>query len=559
MSQEAPPAGLQTLEEIKHWKPDAQAKALELLHERDRNEWHPFYCPTPECNGFPHVLAKNLQRECSAPRGHRWVQTKTTKTWVCKACKVGGNPIDAWLFNHARADQRPPAWNSAAWRAWLMKGGRGSGKTETGSRLTHRVTEKTSRIILVAATGPDFRDTMVEGESGILATSPPGKRPTWEPSLKKLTWPNGCIAKGYSAEEPDRLRGPQSGFIWMDEPAHYPLIDKVYDNALLGMRMGRPSHVLLTSTPLPTKWMKKVLANQKTISTTVSTYENLDNLDPAFRELIIEEFEGTTRGRQELHGELLEDVEGSLWKMSMMRRIPRVPDGDTVLADGEDGGYVRDAVSLVRVVVSVDPAGTTNPKSDETGIVVVALGDDGNIYVLADYTDKYSPAGWAAKAVWAFEHFSADAIVAEQNYGGDMVRHTLETTKVSGSVVPPVIEVNSRRGKALRAEPMVGLYEKGKVFHVVGTIEGRTGLDLVDLEDEMTTWIPGHGPSPNRVDALVHGLTELGKNIMPASIATPDEVLDGMYAPTNIHGTGGFRRGHLTSIPGLMPGGTKAS
>lgn len=551
MSEKAPATGIPTLESIKYWNPKAQQEALDGLRQRERSEWHPFYCPTPDCNGYPHVLPKNLKVACDAPRGHRWVQTKTTKKWSCKTCKVGGDPIDGWLFNHARADQRPPRWNTAAWRSWLMKGGRGSGKTETGARLTHRVTEKTPRIILIAATGPDFRDTMVEGESGILATSPPGKRPTWEPSLKKLTWPNGCIAKGYSAEEPDRLRGPQSGFIWADEPAHYPLIEAVWSNAQLGMRMGRPSHALLTSTPLPTKWMKKMLANPKTIATTVSTYENLDNLDPAFRELIIEEFEGTTRGRQELHGEILEDVEGSLWKMGMMLRIPRVPDGDTVIADDDGPGYVREAVSLVRIVVSVDPAGTTNPKSDETGIVVVALGSDNNLYVLADYTDKYSPAGWAAKAVWAFEHFSADAIVAEKNYGGDMVRHTLETTKAAGSIQPPVIDVTSRRGKAIRAEPMVGLYEKGKVFHVVGTMRGRTALDLVDLEDEMTTWVPGHGPSPNRVDALVHALTELGKNIMPASMASPDEVLGDLHAPTPAFG--GARRGHLTSIPGLEP------
>lgn len=432
-----------------------------------------------------------------------------------------------------------------------------SGKTETGARLTHRVTEKVGRIILVAATGPDFRDTMVEGISGILATSPPGKRPTWEPSLKKLTWPNGAIAKGYSAEEPDRLRGPASGFIWMDEPAHYPNIEEVWANALLGMREGKPSHAVATSTPLPTKWMKKVLASKKTIETTVSTYENLDNLDPEFRELIIEEFEGTTRGRQELHGEILEDVEGSLWKMHMIQRIPHVPESDS--QDGEDGdpGYTREAVSLIRIVVGVDPAGTTNPKSDETGIIVVALGSDRNLYVLGDYTGKYSPAGWAEKAVWAFEHFSADAIVAEKNYGGDMVRSTLENVKAAGGIQPPVIDVTSRRGKAIRAEPMVGLYEKKKVFHVVGTIRGREALDLVDLEDEMCTWVPGHSPSPNRVDALVHALTELGKNILPASMASPGDVLGDLHSPTGFGG--GARRAHLTSIPGLMPGGQAAS
>lgn len=546
MHTQAPSAGVAGLDKIKHWKPEHQAKALDLLRERERTEWHPFYCPNSGCSGYPHVLANDLHRECPSEVGHRWVKSRSEK-WVCKDCRVGGKPIDDWLFNHGRADQRPPRWKSN-WRTWAMKGGRGSGKTETGSRLTHRVTEVTPRIILVGATGPDFRDTMVEGESGILATAPPGKRPTWEPSLKKLTWPNGCIAKGYSAEEPDRLRGPQSGFIWMDEPAHYPLIEEVWSNALLGLRVkGQPAHVLATSTPLPTKWMKKLLAADKTITTTVSTYANMDNLNESFRATVIDEFEGTTRGKQELYGELLEDVEGSLWKMHMIHRIAEVPTGDVVEADDDGPGYVREPVSLTRIVVSIDPAGTANAKSDETGIIVVGLGDDLRIYVLEDLTGKYSPAGWAELAVKAYVKWSADAIVAEKNFGQDMVTHTLESVKVPGDIPPPIIGVQSRRGKALRAEPIVGLYEKGKVLHVVGRMpDGRLGTGLTDLEDEQTTWIPGRGASPNRVDALVHGVTELGKGITPASMALPGDVLKGLSAPTGMPG-----QRHLHSIPGL--------
>jgi phage terminase large subunit-like protein len=253
-----------------------------------------------------------------------------------------------------------------------------------------------------------------------------------------------------------------------------------------------------------------------------------------------------------LHGEILEDVEGSLWKMWMIRRLARLPQGDDEDMDPEYGDtqfWHKEPVSLVRVIVSVDPAGSANARSDETGIIVLGLGDDGNIYVLADYTDKYSPAGWAGRAVKAFEDWSADTIVAEKNYGGEMVRHTLETTGIrpADGVMPVVTDVVSRRGKAIRAEPMVGLYEKGKVYHIVGTMNGRTALDLVDLEDEMTTWIPGHGPSPNRVDALVHGLTELGKNIMPAEMAAPLDVLGDMRIPS----LAGARRGNLVGLPGI--------
>jgi predicted phage terminase large subunit-like protein len=189
----------------------------------------------------------------------------------------------------------------------------------------------------------------------------------------------------------------------------------------------------------------------------------------------------------------------------------------------------RGPASLQRVVVSVDPAGTANKKSDETGIIVVGIGFDKNLYVLADLTGKYSPAGWADVAVQAHEDFEADAIVAEKNYGGDMVKHTLENSRRAGGIKPRVILVESRRGKALRAEPVVALYEKGRVFHV-----GKQG-DLSKLEDEQTSWVPGEGNSPNRVDAEVHGITELAKHVMPASISDPNKLLRNRVSPVSRH------------------------
>ena len=461
---------LPDLDRFKQWKPEYQQKALNLLREAENNAWVPFYCPNPRCDGAPH---------------------------------------GEWDFSHARADQRPPKW-TADWLTLLLRGGRGSGKTRTGAEITNRVTKKVSRIILVAATGPDLRDTMIEGVSGILACSPPGERPVWEPSKKRLTWPNGCIAQGFSAEEPDRLRGPQSGFIWADEPAHWDLVDECWQNMLMGLRMGTHPKIVATSTPLPTKWMKALAKDAKTIDRVVSTYANIANLAPTFRDMILERYEGTRQGRQELHGEILEDVEGALWNWDIIH-------------------YVEEAPAMKRIVVAVDPAGTANKKSDETGIVVVGIGVDNRIYVLADYSGKYSPNGWAKKVYDAEDQWRADAIVAEKNYGGDMVRHVLESEAERRSgVTARVVDVTSRRGKELRAEPIVALYEKNRVFHV-----GQRG-DLMTLEDEMTTWVPGgKDPSPNRVDALVHGATDLGKAAMPAQVADPRTLR--RMSPTNRH------------------------
>ena len=464
MPERPPPnlPGVEGLSDFRNWKPEAQARALELLKEHEGAAWRPFYCHNLHCDGNPH---------------------------------------DQWDWQHARVDQRPPKW-SDDWLTWLLKGGRGSGKTRTGSETTHRVTKHVPRIILIAPTGYDLRETMVEGISGILATAPPGQRPLWEPSKKKLTWPNGCIGQGFSAEEPDRLRGPASGFIWGDEPAHWSLVEECWSNMQFGLRIqsGINPKIVATSTPKPTKWMKELIADRRTISHTVSTYANLINLAPVFREQVIERYEGTRIGRQELHGEVLEDVEGALWSWEMISWVDQAP-------------------PLTRIVVSVDPAGTANKKSDETGIIVLGLAADKRIYVLADRTGRYSPGGWATRVWSAVEDHSADLIVAEKNYGGEMVKHTLETH--APAMAARIKLVTSRRGKQIRAEPVVALYEKAKILHV-----GKRG-DLAGLEEEQTTWVPGEGDSPNRVDALVHGVVELAKTAMPTTVSDPNTLLRG--------------------------------
>ena len=474
---ERPPADLPDLGDLadfKNWKPEAQQLALQLLRERQDTDWRPFYCPDLTCDGNPH---------------------------------------EGWEWQHARIDQRPPPW-SEDWLTLLLSGGRGSGKTRTGSEVTHRVTRIVPRILLIAPTGYDLRETMIEGISGILATSPPGKRPLWEPSKKKLTWPNGCIGQGFSAEEPDRLRGPESGFIWADEPAHWPLVEDCWSNMQFGLRVKEGKDrtaikpkIVATSTPKPIKWMKNLIADPLTVTHRVSTYENLVNLADTFKRTILDRYEGTRLGRQELHGEILEDVEGALWGWEMFQWIDEAP-------------------ALVTICVGVDPAGTTNKRSDETGILTVGIGEDKNLYVLHDASGTYSPEQWGRRANGCYEDFSADVIVPEKNYGADMVTFVLENAGYGGARIKPV---ESRRGKEIRAEPIVALYEKGRVFHV-----GKRG-DLSELEDEMTTWVPGVGDSPNRVDALVHACTHLAKRIMPASVADPNTLLRGRRAPEQRH------------------------
>ena len=493
------------------WKPDAQQRALDLLRQTTQQSWKPFYCTNRECNGQPHIWPVD-NRECASAFGHIWVDV-IEAGGVCKICSVTGTLLDSWAFPHARKDQRPPNW-ADKWTTLLLRGGRGSGKTRTGSEIINRVPDITSRIILVGATGPDLRETMVEGESGILATAPPGKKPTWEPSRKRLVWPNGCIGQGFSAEEPDRLRGPQSGAIWADEPSHWAAVDEAWDNMLFGLRLkskkGLQPKVIATSTPKPNKWTKETVADPTTIDRVVSTYANVHNLADDFQKRILSRFEGTRTGRQELHGELLDDVVGALWNYDIIHHEKQAP-------------------LMERILVGVDPAGTANKRSDETGIIGMGVAGE-SLYVLADRSGKYSPSGWARTTWDLVIDISADGVVIEKNYGGDMVVRVLESEwranyQAKCGPMPRIIEVTSRRGKAIRAEPIVAMYEKKMVFHA-----GERG-QFEKLEDEMTTWVPNPekgppSPSPNRVDALVHVATELAKTVMPAQVATPSDLLD---------------------------------
>jgi predicted phage terminase large subunit-like protein len=381
----------------------------------------------------------------------------------------------------ARPDQRTPIDGATPWRVWLLLAGRGFGKTRTGAEhIRERVMSGAAkRIALVARSAADVRDVIVEGESGILAVSPPSERPTWEPSRRRLTWPNGAIATTYSADEPDQLRGPQHDYAWADELAAWRYPD-AWDQLLFGLRLGADPRAIVTTTPRPTPIIRALVSAATTHVTRGRTRDNAANLAPGFLDAIVARFEGTRLGRQELDGEILDDNPGALWKRS-----------------GIDDARVSKAPDLRRIVVGVDPAVTSNAKSDETGIVVAGLGYDGRFYVLGDYSGRYSPDQWASRVVKAYRDHKADRVIAESNQGGDLVAQNIRTVDRN----LPVATVHAKRGKALRAEPVSSLYEQGRVSHVGS---------LAALEDQMTAWDPaGDGESPDRVDALVYALTEL--------------------------------------------------
>jgi phage terminase large subunit-like protein len=382
-----------------------------------------------------------------------------------------------WL-GWRRPEQMPPAGD---WRTWLILAGRGWGKTRTGAEwVIDRIEDGAERIALIGPTAADARDVMVEGESGILAVCPPDLAANYEPSKRRITFASGAIATTFSADEPDRLRGPQHDFAWADELAawRYP---EAWDQLQFGLRLGTDPRCIVTTTPRPTKEIRDLVAAETTVVTKGSTFDNADNLAPAFLERILAKYEGTRLGRQELYAEILDDVPGALWTRQMIEAA--VTGCTHPLPDAE------------RMVVAVDPAITSGEDSDETGIVVA--GRTGReAFVVADHTCRLSPDGWARKAVDAYHEHKADRIVAEANQGGDMVKTVLRT--VDPSV--PVKLVHATRGKRVRAEPVAALYEQGRVFHAAV---------FAELEDQLVTWTPDSPASPDRLDALVWALTDL--------------------------------------------------
>jgi phage terminase large subunit-like protein len=390
-----------------------------------------------------------------------------------------------WRF-WARPNQLAP---DGDWRVWLIRAGRGFGKTRSGAEWVYsRVKAGYRRIALVNDTAADTRDLMIEGPSGVMAVSPPWDKPTYEPSKRRVTWPNGAVAIAYAAESPDILRGPEHDTAWCDELAKWKNLRKrdteggtAWDNLAMGMRIGPSPRICVTTTPRPLPIIKALRSRSTTVETVGSSHDNRANLSPDWYREVIEPYEGTRLGRQEIYAELLDDVPGALWTLAQL-----------------DALRVEDHPPLQRVVIGVDPEASSGDGAAETGIIAAGVARvDGVLhgYVLGDASLRGSPHEWATAAVTAYRTHAADRIVPERNNGGDMVEYTLRT--VAANV--PVKPVWASRGKLTRAEPVAALYEQGRIHHVGS---------FPDLEDQLCTWLPG-GTSPDRLDALVWAFTEL--------------------------------------------------
>ncbi len=400
-----------------------------------------------------------------------------------------------WRGIWARDSQLLPAGD--AWEVWLILAGRGFGKTRTGAETMRDLIEsgRYKRIAFIAPTSADARDTMVEGESGILAVCPPWNRPRYYPSKRRVVWPNGAQATLFSAEEPERTRGPQHDAMWGDEPASWPSKD-VWDNAAMGLRLGKRPIAVVTGTPKPVPMVLDLIKDPKTVVTRGSTFDNAGNLAPAFVAQVRRIYSGTRIGRQELFAEVLEDMPGALFSQLLI-----------------DLTRVREAPQLERVVISVDPPLTSESGSDECGIMAVGRGpaptgvpenaraklEGPHAYVLKDHSCHGKPNEWARAAVKAYYEHKADALVAEINAGGEMVETVIRGIDPNINFQP----VRAMRGKSKRAEPCAALYEQLKVHHV-GPSENFT-----KLEKQQRVFTGMNGRRDDRTDANNWALHDL--------------------------------------------------
>ena len=399
-----------------------------------------------------------------------------------------------WVFEFwALPHQLPP---EGAWKSWVILGGRGAGKTRAGAEWVRAQVEgprpadpgRARRVALVGETFDQVREVMVFGESGILACSPPDRRPQWEATRRRLVWPNGAVAQAFSAQEPDSLRGPQFDAAWVDELAKWDRGEETWDQLQFALRLGDNPQQVVTTTPKNVPVLKAVLRNPSNVVTHAPTDANRAYLAASFLEEVQARYGGTRLGRQELEGVLVEDAEGALWTTAMLER-----------------GRVAQVPKLDRVVVAVDPPVTGHGGSDECGIVVVGAVTQGPVqdwraYVLEDASVQgASPDGWARAALAAMARHGAERLVAEVNQGGDLVQAVIRQV----DPLVPYRAVRASKGKAARAEPVAALYEQGRVSHLRG---------LARLEDQMCRMTvrgyEGKG-SPDRVDALVWALTAL--------------------------------------------------
>ena len=386
----------------------------------------------------------------------------------------------------AHDHQRPPDFANSGkdWTTWLIVGGRGAGKTRAGAEWVRGIArDRKARIALIGETVHDVREVMVEGVSGVLAVHRRCERPQWVSSRRRLEWSNGAVAQLFSAEEPESLRGPQFSAAWLDELAKWRHAEATFDMLQFGLRLGERPRQVITTTPRPIDLLKRLIADPHTALTHAGTRANAFNLAPSFLETVLARYRGTELGRQEIDGEIVEQRSDALWTRAVLAACRVVA-----------------APPLARIVVAVDPPGSAREGSDACGIVAAGKSADGTLYVLADESAAgLSPQGWATRAISLWRRLAADVLVAEANYGGDMVRAVIRAADAS----VPVTTVHATRGKYVRAEPVAQLYEQGRVRHAGA---------FAALEDEMCDFgLDGlsSGRSPDRLDALVWALTAL--------------------------------------------------
>jgi len=371
------------------------------------------------------------------------------------------------------------------WRYWLIEAGRGFGKTRTGGESVREWAEDPNeRILMIAPTANDVREVMIEGPSGLLSCYPPGRKPEYNSSRHLVQFPSGAIGITRSADEPERLRGPQFTKFWADEFCAWRFAEQAWEQLTFGFRLRSASKLkgIITTTPKPLPVYKKIRKHPRTVLTKGSSYDNRSNISEEFYQDVIAPYEGTRLGRQEIDGELLEDTPGALWTLTLIDAYRIKP------------GEIRWDL-LVRIVVAVDPAVSSGESAAETGILVVGLTVSGHIVVIDDVSLQGRPLEWARAAIAAYKKYGADRVVGEVNNGGELVEANLRAVDPSVSYKA----VRASRGKITRAEPVAAIYEQGRGHHA-----GKFGA----LEEQMTTYVPGQ-KSPDRMDALVWAVTDL--------------------------------------------------
>lgn len=542
------------------WNQLSEAEQREVaarLHALEQSNWRPFWCRDTACDGMPHWLetpdpvSGNLENTfvsstaTQGPNGEPvspvlW-ETPAGDLYdpIFERCSPADDDTEfgravldpQWAHNHARTDQRLPPWLKP-WVRMIMSG-RGSGKTTTGAEFVTLSARKGLDGAILGRRGTELVNTHVKT---IIERAHPDFMPVHYASKDILVWPNGATTYLFSAEKPENIRSVNLSYAWVDEAAFMDDIKTAWMNLKLATRIekpGNPIHILITTTPTGTPWVMKMEDDPDVQVVRVSTYANRANLSPDYLAALEKEYEGTRMGRQELHGEVLRDVEGALWNDDLFKHL-RV-----------DAVAFQDLVaSMDDTVLAVDPAGSKGARSDATGIIGVGAqhtDSDGaplpqgtEFYVLCDATLKGTPTEWAAQVFAAARLIDAKRIVVEKNFGGDMVVQVLKDyakqnpKRASDRHGDEYRIITSRavKSKETRAEPVVGRYEQRRVTHASSPTKFG---DLSSLEREQVTWVPksrgGRLPSPNRIDALVWAVRELDKALkFPSSAAAAKTV-----------------------------------